>query len=66
MIKVNLDKILKEREISIREFSRMIDYNFEAVRRVHNNDSTRLSTVILERACRVLNVTISDLLEYED
>lgn len=64
MIRVNLDVILKERGISIREFSRMIEYNFEAVRRFHNNEAKRLPIDLIERSCRTLNIELHELIEY--
>lgn len=61
-IKLRLKEELKERGISIREFSRMVDYPFESVRKLVNNDVNRFSKALLERCCQALHMDIRDLI----
>ena len=61
MLKSNLKDLLHQRRLSIREFSRMIDYRFDAVRLLHNNDLKRIPADLIERVCIELNCTPGDL-----
>lgn len=61
-IKSNLKPILAQRKISIREFSRMIDYNYENVRKLVNDDSTHFPRELLARTCQALNIGVNELL----
>jgi DNA-binding Xre family transcriptional regulator len=61
MLQSNLKDLLHSRRISIREFSRMIDYRFDAVRLLHNNELKRIPAELIERVCIELNVTPGDL-----
>jgi len=55
---------LNERNISLREFSRMIDYSFESVRRFANDQSSSYSRELLHRTCVALEIDIGDLLYF--
>lgn len=57
----NLKALLDRRRISIREFARMIDYRFETVRLLYNNELTRVPIELMERICTELNCTLNDL-----
>jgi DNA-binding Xre family transcriptional regulator len=61
MLQSNLKELLHSRRISIREFSRMIDYRFDAVRLLHNNELKRIPAELIEKTCIALNVTPGDL-----
>lgn len=66
MLRSNLKAIIDEREISIRELSRMTDIHFETVRRFYNDEMNRFPREFLSRMWRVLNVSVSDLLVFDD
>lgn len=61
MLKSNLKEMLEARRMSIREFSRKIDFRFESVRQLCNNELTRLPVELIERVCKELNCTPNDL-----
>lgn len=59
----NLKEILENKGISIRQFSKDIDYRFESVRKLCNNELERLPVELLERVCLELDIDISELLK---
>lgn len=61
MLQSNLKSILTLKGITIREFSRRIDYRFETVRQLANNELARLPVELIERTCIELNVTLNEL-----
>jgi DNA-binding Xre family transcriptional regulator len=61
MLKSNLKEILDDRRITIREFSRMADFRFESCRQMYHGTMTRFPGELIEKACKVLNVTPNDL-----
>ncbi|QNM43723.1 helix-turn-helix domain-containing protein [Shouchella clausii] len=63
MIRSNLKTLLDERGISIRQLAKDIDYRFESVRKLYNDDLERLPVDLLDRICDYLNINISDLLK---
>lgn len=66
MLKSNLEELLNERGLSIREFARRIDYRFESVRLLYNNEMARIPTELIERCCRELDCSISELFSIVD
>ncbi|NYV67588.1 helix-turn-helix transcriptional regulator [Bacillus sp. Gen3] len=63
MIRSNLKPLLDERNISIRQLSKDIDYRFESVRKLYNDELERLPVDLLDRVCIYLDIEISDLLK---
>lgn len=61
MLQSNLKQLLDSRRMSIREFSRRIDFRFESVRQLCNNELTRIPVELIERVCEELNCTPNDL-----
>lgn len=61
MLQSNLKDLLHNRRLTIREFSRMIDYRFETVRQLYNNEILRVPVELIERVCVELNCTPNDL-----
>lgn len=61
MLQSNLKGLLEARRLTIREFARMIDYRFETVRQLYNNDLTRIPVELIERVCTELKCTPNDL-----
>ena len=63
MIKSNLKELLEERKISIRQLAKDIDYRFESVRKLYNDEMERLPKDLIYRVCMYLEIEISDLLK---
>lgn len=63
MLKSNLKQILDDRGISIRHLAQAIDYRFESVRNLYNDDIERLPKDLLYRVCTYLEIEIGDLLK---
>lgn len=61
VLESNLKEILAEKEMSIRELSRKVGFNFEAVRKLYNNELVRLPTDLILRVCLTLDVTLDEL-----
>ncbi|PAE24118.1 hypothetical protein CHI10_14720 [Bacillus sp. 7894-2] len=61
MLQSNLKELLAAKRMSIREFSRRIDYRFDAVRLLHNNELKRIPVELIERTCTELKITPNDL-----
>ncbi|TYS64469.1 helix-turn-helix transcriptional regulator [Sutcliffiella horikoshii] len=66
MIKTNLQTILDDKDISIRQVSRDIDYRLETVRLLYHNQLERIPKDLLDKLCSYLSVSPGDLLIYED
>ena len=64
-IKSNLKKILDSRDLTIRQVSRDIDYRFDSVRQLYNDEIERYPRDLLSKLCTYLNVTPNDLLKLE-
>jgi DNA-binding Xre family transcriptional regulator len=61
MLKSNLKQIIDERGLSIRQVSRDIDYRFDSVRLMYNDEMERYPRELLSKLCRYLQVTLNDL-----
>jgi DNA-binding Xre family transcriptional regulator len=68
MLVVNskLKDILDERELSIRKVAKDIDYRFESVRSLYNNETKNYPRELLSRLCTYLNVAPGDLLRIDE
>lgn len=64
-VRSNLKEILDERRISIRQVARDIDYRFESVRQMYNNETDRYNRELLAKLCDYLQVDISDLIKLD-
>lgn len=62
MVKSNLKEILDERQISIRQVSRDIDYRLESVRSLYNDETERFPRELLCKLCAYLDVTPGEIL----
>lgn len=65
MIRSNLKPLIDTRGISIRQLARDIDYRFESVRQLYNDEMERYPRDLLGRICAYLDVSISELLVQE-
>lgn len=64
-IRVNLDKIMKERNISTYELSKQSNIKHQSIQSLRENTATRIDFVVLAKICYVLDIKVEDILEYE-
>lgn len=64
-IKNNLKKIMKEKDISIYNLSRMTNTKYEIVKSYYNDDLYQYSKEILAKFCYVLDCELSEIIIYE-
>ncbi|WP_368657618.1 helix-turn-helix domain-containing protein [Metabacillus halosaccharovorans] len=64
-IKSDLKRILDERNLSIRQVSRDIEYRFDSVRQLYNDESKTFSKELIGKLCTYLNVTPGDIIVIE-
>lgn len=67
-VKSNLQSILDARGISVLKLSKDIDYRYESVRQMYNDENKTFPRELLTRICKYLNVSPGELLivEQED
>lgn len=65
-IKLNLKKLMDEKNISINAMSRYAKIRYETVRKYYNDDCFWYDAEILAKLCYVLECDISDLLMYNE
>ena len=67
IIKVHsaLKSILDERGLSIRQVAREIDYRFDSVRQLYNDESERYPRELLTKLCIYLNLNVGDILKVQ-
>lgn len=63
-IRLHLDEIIRERDISLNQLSFRAEMQRGQLRRYRNNTLQRLDIDILTRLCYVLDCSLSDLVEY--
>lgn len=61
-IRSNLRTLADQRGLSIREIARDIDYRFESVRQMYNDEMERYPRDLLAKLCVYFGVTAADLL----
>jgi DNA-binding Xre family transcriptional regulator len=66
IVRSNLKAILDERGFSIRQLAREIDYRFDSVRQMYNDEIERYPRDLLTKLCEYLDVTPSEILKYVD
>lgn len=65
MIKSNLKEIIDSRGLSIRKVAGDLDYRFETVRRMYNNDLKHYPEDLIDKLCSYLGVEVGELLEHK-
>lgn len=63
-IKIKLDKLLKQKNLSKNKLAYRADMQRTQINRYCRNEVTRLDTDVLARICSALGCRIEDLLEY--
>jgi DNA-binding Xre family transcriptional regulator len=64
-IKSNLKKLLDSREISVRKCSMDIDYRFESVRKMYNDDMEHFPKQLISKLCTYLEVEPGEIIVSE-
>lgn len=62
IIRSNLRSIADARGLSIREIARDIDYRFESVRQLYNDEMERYPRDLIAKLCVYFDVTAAELL----
>ncbi|MCM3488765.1 helix-turn-helix transcriptional regulator [Alkalihalophilus marmarensis] len=61
----NLKVILDERNLSVLQVSKDIEYRYESLRKVYNNENEHYPKKMLDKLCAYLNVEPGDLISYK-
>lgn len=64
-VKVKLDKILKDRGITINKLSTLVDSRYETIKAYADNNIQRADLDLLARICYALDCDLHDLIEYK-
>jgi len=59
----NLKNLLNERNLSIRQVSKDINYRFETVRQLYNDETKHYPKELITKLCEYLDVPLEDLLK---
>lgn len=65
MIRSNLKNLADARGLSIRKIAKDIDYRFETVRRMYNDEMAHYPQDLIDRLCSYLGVGVGELLEHK-
>ncbi len=63
-IKVNLDKLMKIKNISTYQLNTKANIRFQTVQALRDNTSSRIDFEVLAKICYALNCKVSDIIEY--
>lgn len=66
LIRSNLRALADARGISIRELARDIDYRFDSVRVMYNDEMERYPRELLSKLCVYFGITAAELLTLSD
>ena len=64
MIRLTIDKCLKERGITRYELAKRTEVKFQTIDRYYKNRVVRYDSYILDRICEALDCSPSDIIEY--
>lgn len=64
MVRLTIDKMLKERGITRYELAKRTEIKFQTIDRYYKNRVIRYDSYILDRICSVLECNINDILEH--
>ncbi|WP_035988973.1 helix-turn-helix domain-containing protein [Brevibacillus borstelensis] len=65
MLRSNLKALAEARGVSIREIARSIDYRFDSVRAMYNDEMERYPRDLLAKLCDYFGVTVAELFVIE-
>jgi DNA-binding Xre family transcriptional regulator len=61
-VRSNLKAILNERNISVRKLALEINYRYETVRQLYNNDTEHYPKALITKICNHLDITPGELI----
>ncbi len=64
MIRMTLDKALKERGMSRYRLSQLTGVQFQVIDKYYKNKIVRYDSYLLDKFCQALNCQIGDIIEY--
>ena len=64
MIRMTLDKALKERGMSRYRLSQLTGVQFQVIDKYYKNKVVRYDSYVLNKFCEALNCQIGDIIEY--
>lgn len=64
MVKLTLDKLLSEKEITRYQLSKMTEIKYQTIDNYYKNKVVRYDSFILSKICEVLDCKIDDILTY--
>ncbi|MBR4853015.1 MAG: helix-turn-helix transcriptional regulator [Clostridia bacterium] len=64
MIRMTLDKALKERGMSRYRLSQLTGVQFQVIDKYYKNKVVRYDSYVLNKFCEALNCKIGDIIEY--
>lgn len=64
MVKFHLSRIMGEKRLKIADLSRMTGLHRNGLTKLYNGDTDGIKFDTLDRLCKALDCTVSDLLEY--
>ncbi|MBQ5842791.1 MAG: helix-turn-helix transcriptional regulator [Clostridia bacterium] len=64
MIRMTLDKTLKERGMSRYRLSQLTGVQFQVIDKYYKNKVVRYDSYVLNKFCEALNCQIGDIIEY--
>ncbi|WP_439098709.1 helix-turn-helix domain-containing protein [Bacillus weihaiensis] len=65
LIKSNLKVLLDERDISLRQVSRDIDYRLESIRMLYHDEMERYPRELIDKLCVYLDVPVEKILVFD-
>lgn len=65
MIRISLDKVLKEQGISRYELAKRTGMQYQIIDNYYKNRVKRYDSYVLDRICTALDCSIGDLIEYK-
>ena len=64
MVKLTIDRCLRERGITRYELAKRVDVKFQTIDRYYKNRVIRYDSYLLDRICAALECDLSDIIEY--
>ncbi len=64
MIRLKLEQLLTEKEMTRYRLSQLTEIQFQTIDKYYKNKVNRYDGYILSQICKVLGCTVGDLLEY--